>query len=706
MAELKEMYKAQANSIETSIVNNISATEKQITVANGSLLPDAPSLLVLGTGANAETVKLTDKDIDILTVERGFQGAAKSWNAGTIIARNFTAYDHDAFMDNIEEINKEVRTKASNDALEAHKEATEQSIKKVEGNIGDTSQMTTEAKDLASAINELDAKEVDLSPIKKDIEDLKLYDQGQDDKIIKNTNAINDKLSKDHDKKLHEVDQIHGMRLHEGNFEVWNGSKWEAIKGGQSIPIGPVTNLSAKADDQMVELTWTDPNDKVVDGIAVSTWKSTKILRKKGSYPNNENDGELVVENGVRNQYRTNPYIDRGLENEVTYYYMAFPKNTDGDYTIDIQSRAEATPVDQKIYGIKISKNNSNPKSAVTYADDAIGMQPVSITNGEVDWGSWRGFVDEIVKITAFKDKKVNYYIDKDDWAKKLGGGSSNLTGTDGDIMTEYEKIYWRWDQTSSEHYIRLSSKPFEGAVAKAHDAELGYNQLTYQAVEMLQILYLLLFKDLDSQTALGQGYTNSNSDYIANGTVKSLMYGEQTGNKAMSFLGHEHLWGNKYQWVEGCVSDSSYNILIGDKSFNDDGSGYKKITTNISSNEYGYIQEIQGGDAGFIIKSKGGSSSTYYCDYGSLYSGRVARFGGDRSDGSNAGVFDFRLSSSASSASATVGSRLICNLGDKLYIGCFLGSESGGKLRSVAGPMPQDNKTISAFRSLAKANN
>jgi len=46
-------------------------------------------------------VKLTAKDGNKLTVIRGFQGAAKAWEAGTTISRNFTAYDHDAFAANI-----------------------------------------------------------------------------------------------------------------------------------------------------------------------------------------------------------------------------------------------------------------------------------------------------------------------------------------------------------------------------------------------------------------------------------------------------------------------------------------------------------------------------------------------------------------------------------------------------------------------------
>ena len=106
------MYPAKINSIPTTITGAISATDTEIFVLDDSRIPDPPNLLVLGENSmQAETVKLISKDGNRLTVARGFQNAARAWNEGTTIARNFTAYDHDAFADNI-------RTLAS--AQEAH----------------------------------------------------------------------------------------------------------------------------------------------------------------------------------------------------------------------------------------------------------------------------------------------------------------------------------------------------------------------------------------------------------------------------------------------------------------------------------------------------------------------------------------------------------------------------------------------------------
>ncbi|MCL2462738.1 MAG: hypothetical protein FWF44_08745, partial [Defluviitaleaceae bacterium] len=62
-----------------------------------------------------ETVLLTAKDGNRLTVVRGFQSAARAWNDGTTIARNFTAYDHDAFAENIRTVAGEQEAHAVDD---------------------------------------------------------------------------------------------------------------------------------------------------------------------------------------------------------------------------------------------------------------------------------------------------------------------------------------------------------------------------------------------------------------------------------------------------------------------------------------------------------------------------------------------------------------------------------------------------------------
>ncbi len=127
----KTMYTGLVNSPETTITNDIDSADTLIYVLDPSRVPTAPNQMTLGTGTNAETVLVTEVNGSALTVTRGFQGIAKAWPAGTIIARNFTEYDYNALKENVEELDEnlgdlagEERTnetvKDNADAIAAH----------------------------------------------------------------------------------------------------------------------------------------------------------------------------------------------------------------------------------------------------------------------------------------------------------------------------------------------------------------------------------------------------------------------------------------------------------------------------------------------------------------------------------------------------------------------------------------------------------
>lgn len=114
--------------------------------------------------------------------------------------------------------------------------------------------------------------------------------------------------------------------------------------GGVRIPLEAPTGFSATVSDGTVSFTWTDPVDKVANpgGELVSEWNYTLVVRKAGSAPLTPTDGYQVLRTTSRNQYAGTPYIDTGLDNDVTYYYAIYAYTTLG-----VQSEAligNATP--------------------------------------------------------------------------------------------------------------------------------------------------------------------------------------------------------------------------------------------------------------------------------------------------------------------------------------------------------------------------
>lgn len=99
---LQTMYPAIANSPVTQLANAIDDTVTSIEVVDGNRLPDAPNLATIGRGENPETILYTVKNGNVLSgITRGFQGTAQNWQAGTQVARLFTAHDFEVFRENI-----------------------------------------------------------------------------------------------------------------------------------------------------------------------------------------------------------------------------------------------------------------------------------------------------------------------------------------------------------------------------------------------------------------------------------------------------------------------------------------------------------------------------------------------------------------------------------------------------------------------------
>jgi len=465
-----------------------------------------------------------------------------------------------------------------------------------------------------------------------------------------------------------------------------------------TTPPGTITNFAATAADGTVNLTWTNPTD--------SDFLKTKILYKTGSYPTSSTDGTVAYEGSGSSDGNT------GLTNGTAYYFRAFTYDATGNTnSTTTNQQLTATPSAQKIYGVRVDTTNSNPETSVTYIGDSIGFTPMSGGNGTFSWGSWQTiFNSYVIKPCLLKAGVVQYYLNPNNFAQKADGvtASDITTGNEGDVMIEFGKPIWtKWTDEGSSYTIQISDLAFTGAVKTAFEMENGYNLIPYYPLFLTQQLFLVFFKHQNSQIALGRGRVDGAGYINSGGTDAKGMFWGSTADLQMKFLGIEDYWGNKLQWIDGIVTDASWNLLIGKSSLNDTGSGYTSFSSGLAANAAGYINSVQGGnDKGFIIKAGTGSETTYLCDYGFLYSSRVANFGGYYSYGSYAGFAAFRLYNSAAGVYEFIGSRLFYSTTNKMYIGVYLGYNSSSKLRSLSNTMSTASLTIGAFRTLAKANN
>lgn len=163
-----------------------------------------------------------------------------------------------------------------------------------------------------------------------------------------------------------------------------NGTGWKL-----SAP----TNVAVVNFDEAAKITWTDPDDVVINGGIAAAWAGTKVIRKEGSAPTSPTDGVEVVNETTRNQYQNTPVVDTGLTNGVTYYYGIFPYTDLGVYNLQSVTSfipAEIIPDAPVINSIQgsdhtatIAFTSASAEASVKFVFK-IGSAPTSPSDGTV----------------------------------------------------------------------------------------------------------------------------------------------------------------------------------------------------------------------------------------------------------------------------------------------------------------------------------
>ena len=128
-------------------------------------------------------------------------------------------------------------------------------------------------------------------------------------------------------------------------------------------------------------------------------------------------------------------------------------------------------------YGIKIDKNNSNPKTRVTYLYDAEGMTPAAMdyTNGVFNYGSWEGVGpvshDMNYPCMVNYDGTEAYKLDPNDYSKKADGSASEVAdiGFAGNAMAAFVGGWLCQYETKTHEYIIWSNVKWDDGYNAEH---------------------------------------------------------------------------------------------------------------------------------------------------------------------------------------------------------------------------------------------
>lgn len=322
---------------------------------------------------------------------------------------------------------------------------------------------------------------------------------------------------------------------------------------------------------------------------------------------------------------------------------------------------------------VKIDTTNSNPLTSVSYIDDALSMDP-----GSEEWDSFFDYYPVLLK------DGVATKLDPNDFYKFEDGSPADIeSGNSGDVMICFTLTGFKFEYKGNDLYISLtkeknkndfSYKAFEygseikdkvyvaaypgtlregkfRSLSKA-DANTyanfsttkrdyvstrgtGWYIIHYYVLTLLQCMYVLKYKNLNTEEVFGAANNNSSTGSTAK---KGMNVKKGKDMQSMKIFGIEDLISNKYHYyIDGTNSlDDTFKAWS-------PGNEDKPVTMLTGGgNPYGFIKRVYGtNDTGFLVKEFGASESTYYCDSCHRYRNiECGNFGNHWKSGNNPGMF------------------------------------------------------------------
>lgn len=239
----------------------------------------------------------------------------------------------------------------------------------------------------------------------------------------------------------------------------------------------PINRFTANKPDKLDLFTaksgYDDASGKfyiTVDYTLPATIAGAKIVGSKSDYPTNPSEGAEICDVTENGSFTFNGFDGDSLEEGSTLYLSAFSYSSNRHYNLDEYYKVSVTVVKfTYYYGYDINTKDSNPDSRVTYPTytDAVGASGTVVHNakytpagidssGVFTYGSWMtaGFMPKPCMLEY--DGTVAYYLDPDDYTKKIDGTPSDISNLDfeGNAMMEWPKIWTkRWEENDVYHF-------------------------------------------------------------------------------------------------------------------------------------------------------------------------------------------------------------------------------------------------------------
>lgn len=267
------------------------------------------------------------------------------------------------------------------------------------------------------------------------------------------------------------------------------------------------------------------------------------------------------------------------------------------------------------VYGIHLTPGESDYN--IEYLENAVGKTPagMNFSTGVFNYGGWENAFFMPRPCMLKYDGTVDYYLNPNDYTKKLDGTNSDIANLsyDGNAMMEWPKIWYKFapGTVDGEGYFYVSDQKVDDSYhcwcnLDCNGSEIphfytpiyscvqyngkmrsicGFKQstiaysyylkdyVTYASAnnttsnkewyietfcdrQLIDALLMLIGKTTKFQTVYGKGILESNAyHYTGDANDKGLFYGASTNNQALKIFGMEDWWGTRYRFLAGAMT-------------------------------------------------------------------------------------------------------------------------------------------------------
>ena len=476
------------------------------------------------------------------------------------------------------------------------------------------------------------------------------------------------------------------------NSDLYGSSNWIEVTG---------TTLNIYVENPTITVEGTPdevPKNPTISGSTFSVMNGTDTHEATDYQVVRVSDGVVVWES-LENTVNKTSIRTGDLVESTAYIFKMRYKGTTYGYSQWVQVTGTTKAVFSVVYGVEWNSATD------TYLRTGAA-------SGVANSTSYAGAIQtQMRRCVLNADGTVKYYLHPTDSTKKADGTAAIINGTDGNVMVEIPKFWYKYEHVSGVHkwsisdsnsgpdyevhpaFIRggvekdyryypayegfnLSGKLISGSGrtptvsqtraqfriwAAANGA--GWSQIDWNLLVAVQLLYLTEYADFNSQAMIGRG-NDTGSDYTMTtggsnsiGNASSLSTNNDTW---MSYRGIENWYASMFKFIDGVnVQERKYFINSNPATFADDvftgdyvDSGITSVATS------GYVSNLVPSKKGFVASAVAGSDSTYIPDYFYQAAGsKIVLFGGFAASGLYAGCFSLTANLGASYANEYVGS-------------------------------------------------